>query len=200
MHIRAAKLEDIHKIVEIHLKAFEGFFLSLLGKKFLTLLYKSFLIENYGILRVAHSHNNEVVGFAAGTHAPKIFFSSLRKSKWFLFFIAALPSILKNPIRVVKKLFSAMFYKGDSPKELEYFALLSSIAVLPGLSGKSIGKRLLSDFEEQISLVNVSNIYLTTDKFDNENVIRFYIQSGYYIDSEFNQSDGRQMLRLIKSF
>ena len=70
--------------------------------------------------------------------------------------------------------------------------------MLPGLSGQSIGNKLLSDFEEQILSVNLSNIYLTTDKLDNENVIRFYLQSGYDIESEFCQSDGRQMLRLIK--
>ncbi|KRS21863.1 hypothetical protein AAY72_06340 [Alishewanella sp. WH16-1] len=198
MLIRAAKESDIDSVVIVHIKAFDGFFLTMLGEDFLRRLYTAFLLEKSGIFRVVTDSENNIVGFTAGTSAPDLFFSALRKKRWFSFLVAAFPGVLKHPVKVLRKLYYALFYKGDKPAELLSSALLSSIGVLPEMSGKSIGKVLLADFEQQVRLVNGSCLYLTTDKFGNESVVCFYTKAGYKVESEFTQPDGRQMLRLIK--
>lgn len=200
MYVREAKLIDISKVADIHIKAFEGFFLTILGKRFLVIMYTAFLLKKSGIMRVAVSDDDQVVGFAAGTSSPQSYFPSLRKEKWFSFLIAALPGLLKKPFFVIQKLFFAILYKGDAPAELKSAALLSSIAVMPNLSGQSLGKKLLADFEFQVIKDNVTSLYLITDKLGNDAVINFYQKAGYRIDGEFYQNGKRLMLRLIKFF
>ncbi|MDP5131709.1 MAG: GNAT family N-acetyltransferase [Paraglaciecola sp.] len=200
MIVRKATKDDLEQIVDVHIAAFEGFFLTMLGRHFLRKMYQAFSTEQYGVMRVAVDNEHRIVGFAAGTLAPDAYFPALRKKKWLAFFFAAIPGIIKHPIKVLRKLYYAMFYKGDKPNELQQTALLSSIAVLPSMGGKSLGKTLLADFEQQVRAVNVNNLYLTTDKHGNDAVVNFYVKAGYQVESEFIQPDGRQMLRLIKSF
>lgn len=198
MKIRKATEDDINTIVYIHTQAFKGFFLTSLGPGFLKLLYQSFLRREHGILRVATDRNENIVGFAAGTTKPEVFFSKLRKQKSLKFLLKIAPSIFNNPKPVLIKLSYAVFYRGDNPKKLTDIALLSSIAVHPNESGKSIGKRLLCDFEEQVQKKGNNALYLTTDKSNNDKVIIFYQNAGYQIESKFLQPGNRSMLRLIK--
>ena len=106
----------------------------------------------------------------------------------------------KKPYLGIEKLWYAFFYKGEAPTALSQAALLSSIGVGPEMTGKSLGKKLLADFEEVVHSKGANSLYLTTDKLGNDNVVAFYIKSGYKIESEFVKADGRNMLRLIKIF
>lgn len=197
MEVRNATYDDVERIVEVHINAFEGFFLTFLGPKFLHLLYTGF-IDN-GVLRVAVVDSN-VIGFSAGTEQPEVFFSNLRREKWFSFFLAAAPSLIKKPSLVIKKLYGAIFYKGDSVERLNNSFLLSSLAVDPHLEGKGIGKALINDLNEVVSEKRCSEtVYLITDKNENSSVLGFYNKCGFSIESEFKQSGQREMLRLIKS-
>ncbi len=199
MIIRDALLDDIPQIVKVHKFAFPGFFLTTLGDRFLNLLYEGFLLNKNGILRVVIVGNN-LVGFSAGTIAPEIFFTELRKVKWFGFLISAFPSLILNPSVVIKKLFNAVFYKGDTVDSLRGAALLSSIAVDPSCSGKSLGTSLLNDFEAQVKAISeLEQVYLITDKTGNDRVVSFYLKSNYNQDSEFCQSGNRIMLRFVKN-
>lgn len=197
MEVRNAKYDDVERIVEIHINAFEGFFLTFLGPEFLRLLYKGFIDK--GVLRVAVL-DSKVIGFSAGTEQPDIFFSNLRKEKWLSFFLAATPSLIRKPSLVFKKLYGALFYKGDSVERLNNSFLLSSLAVDPHSEGKGIGKFLINDLNEILSEKRISEtVYLITDKNENSSVLGFYNKCGFSIESEFKQSGQREMLRLIKS-
>lgn len=197
MEVRNANYDDVERIVEIHINAFEGFFLTFLGPKFLGLLYTGFIDK--GVLRVAVVDSN-VIGFSAGTERPDVFFSNLRKEKWILFLLAAAPGLIKKPSLVIKKLYGAIFYKGDSVERLNNSFLLSSLAVDPYLEGKGIGKVLVNDLNELLSEKRTSEtVYLITDKNENSSVLGFYNKCGFSIESEFKQSGQREMLRLIKS-
>ena len=101
---------------------------------------------------------------------------------------------------MLRKLYYAMFLKGDKQATSQQTALLSSIAVLPTMAGKSVGKALLADFKQQIMQAGVNCLYLSTDNQDNDAVVVFYIKASYHIESEFTQPDGSQMLRLTKPF
>jgi GNAT superfamily N-acetyltransferase len=198
MKIKSAQHEDISSVVEVHISSFKGFFLTLLGKGFLAELYKAFAFRESGILRVMLDENDNVIGFAAGTAKPIDFYQSLRTDKSFFFLMKAFPSLIKNPYLVFKKLWYALFYKGEKPSTLSNSALLSSIAILPKKAGQSLGKQLLVDYESCVKSMSCDSLYLTTDKSGNDSVIEFYKRSGYVISSEFIQADGREMLTLFK--
>tara|TARA_Y100000588_G_scaffold111297_1_gene122038 strand:+ start:2643 stop:3251 length:609 start_codon:yes stop_codon:yes gene_type:complete len=197
--IRDGNVEDLTQIVSVHKKSFDGFFLTLLGDSFLQELYRGFIESSLGAVRVAYNNNGDIVGFSAGTYAPELFFKRLRTKKGWKFILLSIPCFFSNPVVVLRKIYTAAFYKGDGVKSLPQAALLSSIAVDPQFSGQSIGKELLIDFERNItSLENCEYIYLITDRKDNQRVIQFYLSAGYVREAQFLQSGGRKMLRLIK--
>lgn len=55
----------------------------------------------------------------------------------------------------------------------------------PDVLGKSVGRRLLHDFEREAFSRGVGFVYLTTDKVKNDRVIKFYESDGYLVESEF---------------
>ena len=79
---RMAASPDLDAIVKIHLSSFPGFFLTLLGGRFLRLLYKEILEDPEGLLIVAEQQNS-VVAFAGGVTRQTGFYGRLvRKRKW----------------------------------------------------------------------------------------------------------------------
>lgn len=200
MKIRNATEDDLPYVVDVHLRAFQGFFLTQLGPGFLRELYRAFAFRPAGVLRVVSNEDGRIVGFAGGTLSPETFYRALKKEKLVVFFLKALPGLLRNPIVVVRKLWYALFYKGEEPSSIGGAALLSSIAVDQDMAGKSLGKRLLQDFENEVKNKGAKSLFLTTDKYGNDHVVDFYLANGYSVESEFIQSGGREMIRFLKIF
>ncbi|MEZ2744902.1 GNAT family N-acetyltransferase [Halopseudomonas bauzanensis] len=200
MLIRDAVVDDVNCIVNVHVQAFEGFFLTQLGPGFVAELYKAFATRPAGILRIICDEEGNVLGFAGGTIDPEAFYRGLRKEKSIIFLVKMLPGLMRHPLLFFKKLWYALFYTGEKPSSLDDSALLSSIAVIPGMAGKSLGKKLLEDFEREVKKRGLRSLFLTTDKYGNDKVVGFYLRSGYSIESEFKQADGREMLRFVKIF
>lgn len=198
MKVRNADFDDVAAVVEIHIQAFPGFFLTLLGRAFLHELYAGFLRHPSGILLLAE-RSGQVIGFAAGTSAPDIFFPSLRRRRALHFLLRALPAVLRNPMLVIRKLYGALFYRGDQPVALENGALLSSIGVLPAAMGQDTGRILLEQFEAQAYARGVRFVYLTTDEANNARVNAFYRKCGYRQEGRFMQQKNRPMLRYVKT-
>jgi ribosomal protein S18 acetylase RimI-like enzyme len=197
MIIRRATLNDVPVVAQIHTIAFPGFFLTSLGDSFLRELYSGFLNQSGGIFVVAED-GDKVIGFAAGTTVPDVFFTELRKKRGLYFLLKAIPALIKNARVVFKKLVSSIFYKGDKPAELSGGTLLSSIGVIPSLHGGSVGSALLDDFEKAAFSQNATFIYLTTDAIENERANAFYGKRGYSVDGRFMQQAKRPMLRYVK--
>jgi len=195
--IRVAQLNDVDKVASVHIAAFQGFFLTQLGKKFLVELYNGFLNEKSGIFLIAENQN-EIVGFAAGCIRPEDFFRDLRNKRWLQFFCAAIPMMLKQPVFVLQKLIDAFFYKGENPSQLADSVLLSSIAVAPSFSGTGIGRMLVAEFCDQARKLGGKTVYVITDKNDNDSVNGFYRKSGFFVESTFVKTGKRQMNRLVK--
>jgi ribosomal protein S18 acetylase RimI-like enzyme len=196
--IRSATLNDVDAIVKLHCQAFPEFFLTLLGESFLQNLYQSFCTHPSGVLIVA-CESGQVLGFAAGTVSPDVFFSEVRKARWAKFLVAALPAAIRHPIIVSGKLFSALFYRGERPVELPGAALLSSIGVDPNIIGRSIGSGLLHEFEVRMKAQLANAVYLTTDGSNNERANNFYRKCGYSPESHYYQRRKRLMVRYVKN-
>lgn len=197
VQIRKAYITDLNSIVSCHKSAFPLFFLTLLGPNFLRCFYSSFIESKDAGLLIA-LESDEIVGFAAYSTVPSIFFGRLKKNRGIALFWYSIPALVRHPVSVTKKLIRGVFYRGDQVQEIHDAALLSSIAVSPKAAGKHIGSKLLAEVENCVTKAGLARIYLTTDLNDNSATLSFYKKNGYHEHSRFIQNDRREMLRLIK--
>ena len=172
--------------------AFEDFFLTHLGPKFLHVLYRSFIEDMHGIAWVAIS-NSKLIGFAVGTRAPEGFFSRRIRKQGLAFLFAAIPALLRRPFLVSRRLAAAVRYRGERPKGLDGAWLLSSIAVHPNAQGTGTGRQLLSEFVDCASDEQAGSVYLLTDAVDNEQVERLYAAAEFSVHSQLSRGRNRLM-------
>ena len=196
--IRAARAEDLDAIVSIHMRAFRGFFLTTLGRRFLLELYRGFLKSLDGHLIVAET-DGSIAGFTAGTFAPDRFFRTLLVTRWFAFGWAAVGSVIRHPHSVLPRLLAALRYSGDAPDRLMAAGLLSAIAVEPHLSGRGVGGMLISAYCEEASRHGLRFVYLTTDRDDNDASNLFYQRHGFVAESQIRRRNGRIMIRYVRA-
>lgn len=197
-YVVCGELFHLDAIVQIHLAAFEGFFLESMGEQFLKELYHGFLVEPSGLCLVAID-GKDVVGFAAGTTEPEGFFRRLFRRRWHAFIIAGAASLTLHPIRVGKKFLSAVRYRGERPAGEPNAALLSSIGVVPSGIGRGIGRMLISAFCERAQLSGASTVFLTTDRDRNDAVNQFYLLNGFKLHSSFLKERARWMNLYMRS-
>jgi ribosomal protein S18 acetylase RimI-like enzyme len=197
IRVRHARTEDVDAIVGIHMRAFRGFFLTTLGRRFLVELYRGFLKSLDGRLLVAEADGG-IAGFTAGTFAPDRFFRTLLVSRWLAFGWAAAGAVIQRPHAVLPRLLAAVRYRGEPPVRLTAAGLLSSIAVEPHLSGMGIGRMLLSAYCEEASRNGLRFVYLTTDRDDNESTNLFYLRHGFEAESQIRRRNGRIMTRYVR--
>jgi ribosomal protein S18 acetylase RimI-like enzyme len=195
--VRNATSGDVEAVVATHLRAFDGFFLTMLGPRFLRRLYSAFLREPTGILVVGED-DSVVRGFVAGTTQPKGFFRRLLARQGAGFALSAVPALLRSPRRVARRLLAAVTYRGEAPAALPEAALLSSIAVDPDFSGRGLAGSLLQGFIEEARQKGCRAIYLTTDRDDNSQVRSFYERNGFRAADLILRDGGRSMVRYVR--
>jgi ribosomal protein S18 acetylase RimI-like enzyme len=198
MKIQQASALDIDDIVNLHIEAFPGFFLTSLGCNFLEELYCGFLSHPSGIFLIARKSSG-LAGFVAGTSQPDIFFRNLRRRRGVVFLVKAIPAVLINPVPVVRKLIYAVRYRGGAPALAPRGALLSSIAVSESAMGAGVSGELIRAFEIEAIQRGSPSVYLTTDAKGNERVNAFYLKHGYRVMDYFKQSGTREMFRYEKN-
>ncbi|MBW8000403.1 MAG: GNAT family N-acetyltransferase [Planctomycetes bacterium] len=201
MNFEIVKLtnEHIKDVVEVHIGAFPEFFLTFLGPKFLSEFYKSFLDDPMGIGFVAQDvETKQVLGAIVGPLVPDGYFKRLIKRRWWAFCIASISAVLKKPT-AIKRLFRAVFYRGESPSGSQR-ALLSSIAVSPETQGMGVGKSLVDNWVEQVKQRQGLGCFLTTDAENNDAINGFYQKLGWQIESTYKTSEGRVMNRYVYDF
>ena len=195
--IRKAKSEDITAIVKLHAEAFSGFFLSLMGAPFLRELYTGFLEDDLSICLVS-IEGEKVTGFVVGTTHPEKFFRSLLRSRWCYFGVRAVPGLMRHPILVAQRVWTALSYRGEAPRRLNSGALLSSIGISPQSAGQGIGRLLVEQFCEIAATKGARNVFLTTDRDNNEAVNGFYLKLGFTLEDSFLKHGTRHMNRYVR--
>lgn len=196
MIIRRAKIDDVDAIVEIHLNAFRGFFLTSLGRAFLNFYYTCFIKSRETITMVAEE-DNVIYGFSASTKFCRGFNSRLIKSNLLSFGFLSLKLLFIKPSSLFR-LVSNLTKKGANVNDEEDYAELYSIGICRLAQGKGIGKKLLAQLEEEMKNEGICRISLTTDYFNNSQAIGFYHSMGYKVLYEFSTYPNRKMYRLIK--
>lgn len=197
MEIRKAEKKDIESIVVIHCDAFKGFFLTSLGKDFLTFYYSKFAQSNETVCLVAED-DGKVVGFSAATKVCKGFNSRLIKQNIVSFGLLSLKLLFTNPCALIR-LAKNLTKKGESVEDDEDYAELYSIGVDSSQQSKGIGKKLLYKTEDVMKSEGVQRVSLTTDYDNNESAVGFYHSMGYETLYEFVTYPNRKMYRFIKS-
>lgn len=197
MIIRKATINDVDTIVEIHLNAFEGFFLTSLGAEFLRFYYSCFVRSNETVTMIAEE-NGVIYGFSASSKFCKGFNSRLIKSNLIAFGLLSFKLLLIKPISLLR-LVKNLTKKGENVIDNEDYAELYSIGVCKSAQGKGVGKMLLLKSEQVMKEEGVTRVSLTTDFDNNEQAVGFYHSMGYETLYEFVTYPNRKMYRLIKT-
>ena len=196
MIIRVATSKDVSQIVDIHMNAFEGFFLTTLGRSFLSFYYNAFIKSKDGIVLCADMDNG-ICGFAAATKQCKGFNSNLIKTNFMRFVLLAIKLLFVKPAALIR-LAKNLSKKSDIIDDPEDYAELFSIGVAENTQGKGVGKKLLAAIEENLKSESVEKLSLTTDYYNNDSAIAFYRTMGYETLYEFTTYPNRRMYRFIK--
>lgn len=197
MNIRKATLYDVNAIVEIHINAFKGFFLTSLGRDFLKFYYTCFVKNGETVTMVAEE-NKIIYGFSAATTKCKGFNGRLIKDNFFLFGLLTFKMLFRSP-KSLLRLIRNLTKKGDGVIDKEDYAELYSIGVSRNTQGMGVGKKILIETEKNLKAMGVKRISLTTDYFNNEQAVGFYHSVGYKLLYEFVTYPNRKMYRLIKN-
>jgi ribosomal protein S18 acetylase RimI-like enzyme len=197
---RESRDADIGLVVRVHQQAFPGFFLSLLGTEFLRELYRGFHIDEAGVLLVVEIDERGVSGFVAGTGDPDGLFSRLRRRKGAVMALRMLPALLKHPVRVADRLWSAVRYRGERPDHLRGYWLLSSLAVHSDVGRRGVGQALVNEFCARARAAAAPGVYLLTDGTNNESALHFYTRLGFTQEQVLRRANGREMFLLTMRF
>lgn len=177
------------------MNAFPSFFLTFLGPSFLRHFYRSFIEDPAGIGFVSVDSQNKVVGVIVGPLVPDGYFKRLLKRKWWAFCLASMKAVLKKP-SICKRLFRAVFYRGEAPTGPGR-ALLSSIAVSPDCQKGGVGRALVNRWVQEVVKRGGTGCFLTTDADGNEAVNAFYQKLGWKIEASYATPEGRRMNRYV---
>ena len=179
---------DIQDVVDIHLQAFDGFFLASLGPRFLKQFYSAVIEDPTGITLVAVK-DEEIYGFVAGTIKPSEFYRRLIIKRALSLFLASIVPILVNP-RIIPRLVRGFSLPTQSARP-EGWGTLQSLAVSPNAQHKGIGHLLVSEFLKVASARSLTKINLLTDKNNNDPVNHFYQRFGFYLGQSYVTPEGR---------
>ena len=194
--MRRAAVADVTDMVSIHLRSFQGFFLTFLGPAFLRELYTATLMDSSGIGFVIEGENG-ICGFVTGTAQPAGFYRRLLRRRWWRFALAAALPLLKRPA-IIPRLLRA-FSMPEQATQQEGRGTLMSIAVLPEAQGKGIGQSLMQAFLAEAARRGLRQVDLTTDQDDNEATNRFYQNLGFVCERTFTTPEGRTMNEYVIS-
>lgn len=198
--IRPLSLDDLGKVVKVHLSSFPGFFLSFLGPRFLELFYRSFLEDSAGIGFVALDEDGRVIGSVVGPIVPRGYFKRLMRRRWLAFCLASVPALLSRPW-IASRVLRALWYRGDGPEgDSVPRALLSSISVAPEAQGRGVGQALVEAWLFEVRRRGGQGAFLTTDAEGNDAVNYFYQRAGWILESSYTTAQRRRMNRYIYNF
>lgn len=192
--IRKMMLEDLKEVIALHLKSFQGFFLSFLGPRFLELFYEEIILSPQGV-GLVYINNNKREGFVCGAINPSQFYRNILRKKGFHFILASLGAIIKKP-SIIPRLWRARYQPSSSLKGNDK-ATLMSLGVNPRAQNKGIGKILVQKFLKELKLRGVQEINLTTDRLNNENVNEFYKKLGFILRRHYTTPEGREMNEFV---
>jgi|WetSurMetagenome_2_1015567.scaffolds.fasta_scaffold492199_2 ribosomal protein S18 acetylase RimI-like enzyme len=188
--VRQMNFYDVPSVVRVHIKSFTGFFLSFLGPAFLRQLYEASVADPSGIGFVVENERG-VCGFVTGTSQPSGFYRRLLKQRWWRFALASLIPITKRP-SIIPRLVRAISMPARASQQ-EGHGTLMSLAVLPDMRGKGLGKSLVYCFLKEAHKRDLHQVNLLSDRYHNDDVNFFYQGLGFRCERKIDTPEGRMM-------
>ena len=179
--IREVKSEEkklIDEIVTIHLNTFTGFFLTFMGRGFLSQMYQSYCDHDESGLLVAEEDGN-ALGFLAFSSNFSGLYKFMIKTRLIQFGWYSIGAFFRRPSAFMH-IISAFLKPGEAKREEKYVEL-SSIGVDPDVKSKGIGSKLIDALKDNVDFNKYAYINLETDAVDNEGAIHFYEKNGFVI-------------------
>ena len=197
MNIQIIRKEHIKSVVKLHLQSFDGFFLTQLGEDFLCFFYEKLRCDERSEILGAYDDMGKLVGFCAFTYLSSGFYSYLVKKDIVKFAYWGIRILMKKPSNLIRLLRNFKKEK-NTTGDIGNYAELLSVATLPEIQGKGIGKRMLFEMEQDLKKRSCKSVSLTTDFENNEKVLYTYKSMGYDVFYEFVSYPDRKMYRMIK--
>lgn len=188
--LEAMRANEVDQVVDIHMRAFPGFFLTFLGPAFLRQFYAGVLESPSGIALVGRLEG-QICGFVAGSTAPAGFYRRLLRRRGWRFALAALGPMFRNP-GILPRLLRALTRTSEG-KGRSGAGTLMSIAVMPEAQGSGLGQALVLAFLARSASAGVTTVSLSTDSEDNQRVNDFYQALGFVLDHIYLTPEGRKM-------
>lgn len=196
MKYRIPISEEAPALVKVHTRAFNDFFLTELGISFLHTYYRAVIQTQGSIAVCAINDDNEIIGFATGCENAKGYNRNLVLKNITRFSLQGIRLVFTKPGAIYRLLKN--FEKKSNPNDDGNYAELFSIAVLPDNKGLGVGKKLLERFEIEAKLKGCKKMTLTTDFYNNDQVVAFYKKNGYRVFYDFYTYPKRRMYKMIK--
>jgi len=197
IEITAVQAGDIPRVVEIHLNAFGGFFLTSLGKPFLRLYYDSVRTSSDGVL-LKCERDGQLIGFCSAALLSAGFNKRLVKHRLAEYLLMGARLLFTRP-KAILRLFRNFSKEDANAGDTGDYAELFSIGVDPNVQRSGAGKLLLQTLESIVKEKGGKKLSLTTDYYDNEKAIGFYHALGYHEWYDFMTYPQRRMYRMIKT-
>jgi ribosomal protein S18 acetylase RimI-like enzyme len=196
MNTRIVEQAEFDSLAKLHIQAFNNFFLTTLGSGFLQTYYQTCLKSKEAIAVCATNEKGEIIGFGMGCILSKGFHKRLVFQNFTKFSLQALRIIFTNP----KAIFRLSYNLDKNSNKIDdgNYAELLSIAVSPAEKGSGVGKKMIAYFEAEAKAKGCLKVALTTDYYNNDDVIAFYKRSGYEMFYEFSTYPNRRMYKMIK--
>ena len=171
--VRVGRVADAEVAARLHLVQIAEGFLSLLGRGFLTRLYRRIARSSHAFLLVAEQRG-QVVGFVAGAVDTGALYREFVLRDGIPAGLGAAGPILRNGRRVVETLRHGTSQGVSHGRGVE----LLSIAVDPACQGLGIGRALVDGFVEECSATGNDDATVVVSA-DNGRAIHLYEQSGF---------------------
>lgn len=167
---------DLGSVVAIHKEAFEGFFLTRMGPRFLRAYYQAVLDFEASISLVGYdTESDRALGFAVGFRDPQGFYALFRQRRKRML-PAILLAVVRDPGLVLQILRNMRRVEAQAEQPVDAVEL-SSIAV--GAPGGGVGGALLEAFANKARSEGAHRLILTTDAAGNDPVRGFYEARGF---------------------
>ena len=196
---RDATIKDIEQVARIHISAFPDFFLTQLGSRFLSVMYRAFLLNPASVFVVCQRVDGNLCGFAVGAlqSGPRDRRLALQFFPKFIW--AIIPALLRRPFWIAQRIWARFFETSEAPVVSDQAVMLRSIGVSPEAQGGGVAVALLSSFERMGLSLGGKEVALTTDVENNERAQGFYRKQGYEVKAQFCQDGDRQMYLMTKN-
>ncbi|WP_069473692.1 GNAT family N-acetyltransferase [Candidatus Marithrix sp. Canyon 246] len=185
-----ANEKHFQSIARLHIQRITEGFLSSLGIKFLTILYKGISnAQNSGIfVAVSEENNSLVLGFISYTNNVKKCYINVIKRHFVSLSLTIFPNIVN--IKILKKILETLFYPFfHKPQKIEKHnnairAELLSMVIDNAYQGMGIGKSLVKKLDDTMKQMEIDKYYVVTYQVDVRSN-SFYKSCGFVLKQEF---------------